>query len=86
MILFFPLDVLCLRLAAMRRELKVEMHLQDAAKKARLLQLQQDQRGNGAKENLDDEIERKGLLLTLIHYLHLLSIKCNKYLQVKYCS
>lgn len=50
--------IVCLRLAAVRRELKVkEMHLQDAARR-RLLQLQQDQREMELRR-LDDEIERK---------------------------
>lgn len=49
---------LCLRLAAVKRELKVkEMHLQDAARR-RFLKLQQDQREMELRR-LDDEIERK---------------------------
>lgn len=50
--------ILCLRLAAVKRELKVkEMHLQEAARR-RLLQLQQEQREMELRR-LDDEIERK---------------------------
>lgn len=50
--------ILCLRLAAVKRELKVkEVHLQDAARR-RLLQLQQEQREMELRR-LDDEIERK---------------------------
>ncbi|KAK1332015.1 hypothetical protein QTO34_007692 [Cnephaeus nilssonii] len=48
------------RLAAVKRELKIqEMHLQDAARR-RLLKLQQDQREMELRR-LDDEIERKNL-------------------------
>lgn len=77
-----PPYILYLRLAAVKRELKIqEMHLQDAARR-RLLKLQQDQQEMELKR-LDDEIERKVyylLFLVFLHPLHLVSFKCNEHL------